>query len=829
MHRPCLPALLLCVPSVLCLACGSGNDGAASNSGGGGGGSGADAGDGEVPEAGQDVLNLDSSPPDASACHNDADCDGGVCTSDGCCPAAQACGDACCEPDQTCFANACVKPGRVCHSAADCDPGEYCELSLGQSSDGDAGAPDAPPDGPHADGGPVCLAPTPSSGRCLALPPECPDPDGGTLPDGGTCVPSCEYHPPPGPLHVVEKWEWNGTNAVQFPNAVDVWSTPAIGRVYDTNCDGTVDELDPPNVIFISGNVEQTCCQCTAAGDNCHKGVLRMLDGRSGQEIWSLRKASPSSVGFAGLSIAIGDVDADSRMDILAVTGEGYVVMVDAIGNVVRTSDKTIPGAENSIFGWGGGLAVGDMDADGFPEVAYGATVFTTTNGAVTRRFVGSGGQGAQGGGTALSTFVDLDGVPGLELLAGRTAYKADGSVLWDRTDLTDGFPGVGNFDSDPEPEAVLVSGGKVWVLDGATGATEFGPFTLPGNGHGGPPTVADFDGDGEREIGVAQANFYSVLKVDGANSALALLWKAENHDLSSSVTGSTVFDFEGDGASEVIYGDECFLWVYDGATGAIKYATSRSSFTATEASLVADVDGDGHAEMLMGSAGVDMSASGWKCDIAPWNQPDSTTGRPAWRPPSYGNAHRGLVLWGDESNAWVGTRTLWNQHTYHASNICDPRDDACSGTSGYGAIPKEEKDNWTVPWLNNFRQNVQDKGLFDAPDATVMITVDCTSPLVVHLFVRNLGMAVLPAGVTVDVFVMKSGVESAIGTVQTSEALFPGQVKELKFTVPTTSGATKDDSFGARIDPAKNTSFKECRDDNNEASLAKPKCSGIQ
>ena len=35
-----------------------------------------------------------------------------------------------------------------------------------------------------------------------------------------------------------------------------------------------------------------TCCQCTnTTPTSCHTGVLRMLDGRTGAEIWSLDKA----------------------------------------------------------------------------------------------------------------------------------------------------------------------------------------------------------------------------------------------------------------------------------------------------------------------------------------------------------------------------------------------------------------------------------------------------------------------------------------------------------------------------------------------------------
>ena len=122
------------------------------------------------------------------------------------------------------------------------------------------------------------------------------------------------------------------------------------------------------------------------------------------------------------------------------------------------------------------------------------------------------------------------------------------------------------------------------------------GPLALGGGGDGGPPTVADFDGDGFVEIGVAQKNYYYVVKPNYDKNELEILWQTRNHDFSSSVTGSTVFDFEGDGAAEVVYNDECFLWVYDGKTGEVKFATPTTSFTVTEASLVADIDGDGRA-----------------------------------------------------------------------------------------------------------------------------------------------------------------------------------------------------------------------------------------
>jgi len=229
-------------------------------------------------------------------CHSNDDCDGGVCVSGSCCPTVeQVCGSACCETTQVCFGNACVTPGGICHSTADCEEGQYCEFGL---NDEDGGVPDAGP----TDGS-TCLRSAPA-GRCVDLPPRC-DADGG-VPDGGLCIPNCEYHPSAGgPLSVRTKWSWNPDTVVEYPNRTDVWATPAVGRFYDTNCDGVVDDLDPPNIIFVSADALGTCCQCTGqTPSRCKTGVLRVLDGLTGQEIWSLRRAEGGSVGFAGLSVA---------------------------------------------------------------------------------------------------------------------------------------------------------------------------------------------------------------------------------------------------------------------------------------------------------------------------------------------------------------------------------------------------------------------------------------------------------------------------------------------------------------------------------------------
>lgn len=764
-----------------------------------------------------ETAENDTDPPFeiGGECASAADCGGGVCVGGKCCSSADAvCGGGCCASGTVCLFDKCVTPGGPCFSGNDCKADEYCETGLGPKPMSDAG-PDS------GDGG-MCLEPPPIPGKCVKRPPVCPDGDAG---DAGDCVAKCEYRPPVAKLNAIQEWTWGASNAKDNPQHVDVWSTPTVGRVFDANCDGKVDPLDPPDVIFVAGRALDsagvgTCCQCNGTTPtSCHTGVLRMLNGRTGKEIWSLAKPSGASVGFSGTSTAIGDLTGDGRMDIAAVTGEGFVVIVDASGKVVQTSDKPIPGAAttDSNFGWGGGLAIADMDRDGKPEIAYGSTLFTMASGKLLWKW-GT----ANNSHTELSTFVDLDLAAdgNLELLTGPRAIKVDGTNLWNRTDITDGFPAIGDFDKDGKPEVVLVNAGKLYILEGATGKTLVGPFTIPGTGSGGAPTVADFDGDKVPDIGVAMQNKYSAFKVNMATKTITVMWSADNHDLSSSQTGSSVFDFEGDGRAEVIYNDECYVWVYDGPTGAVRFAGLTTSFTGTEASVVADVDGDGRSEILMISNRADPSSAGWKCDMAPWNTPDAATGRPAWKPPAGAKAYSGVTVFGDSANAWVGTRTLWTEHTYHVSNVCDDRDSACDAPNKYGTIPKNEKKNWTLPWLNNFRQNVQDKGIFDAPDATVSLAVKCTTPVQLEASLRNAGLASLPAGVEVGLY--SSG--KLLGSVKSTRALFPGQTEVLPFTAPASS--TKSDTFRAKIiiDLLKPT-FQQCRTDNDESAEVKPAC----
>jgi len=197
----------------------------------------------------------------------------------------------------------------------------------------------------------------------------------------------------------------------------------------------------------------------------------------------------------------------------------------------------------------------------------------------------------------------------------------------------SDGFVAVGNFDSDEFGEIVVAREGTLrlqdddgtvlWTKHGLTGSTI------------GPPTIADFDNDGQPEIGVAGSGVYMVVEANGNTK-----WSRSTVDYSSGFTGSAVFDFEGDGAAEVVYADENDVWVFDGATGTVKMQESRhSSATCSEYPAIADVDNDGHAEIIYASG-------------------------------AYSGSESGVTVIGDESNSWQAARPVWNQHAYAITNV---------------------------------------------------------------------------------------------------------------------------------------------------------------
>lgn len=395
------------------------------------------------------------------------------------------------------------------------------------------------------------------------------------------------------------------------------------------------------------------------------------------------------------------------------------------------------------------------------------------------------------------------------------------------------GAPGPLNA-LDQKPEVVVIANGYLLILDSATGtvlrkqnlqdpASAATYDCVDGTANcvvGGAPNIDDFDGDGFPEIATAMRDSYQVVDLQTADPAhcpawdtalpetgalpagnvartpggicksnadctnsgtvcnvqsgqcvcLHNGWKRTTKDASSGVTSSSVFDFNGDGAAEVVYADECYFRVYDGTGGGVYLQLPALNRTLIDNPVVADVDNDGNAEIVI----VQNNAQD-QCGRATLNQWPTGTVVNAALP-------NGIEVFGDASDTWVSARRIWNQQAYHVTNVLES-----------GAIPSHEPESWK-PWngrlYNTYRSQPRNYGV--APDLSptgVQVfspNVACgqlSNEIQITALIANQGDLRVGPGVVVEFYgVWADGTEAALSdatsvplTVAVSKSLEPG------------------------------------------------------
>ena len=308
--------------------------------------------------------------------------------------------------------------------------------------------------------------------------------------------------------------------------------TPAVGDIDGDGEDDFIFAGDRGPVLWRRGR------PAASAADSPHEITCPPLIARIGgarTDVWGWSNGDVTWGNLGGanagaaqtgtgpvVGLAAGNVDDDPELELVALSGQGGLFVVEADGRVERLADLSGPAV--------GAPVLGDLDRDGGDEiVALGAdgVVSIFSNGRMTAQSAPVPG----GAGSALA-LGDLDEDGYIEALFGgegrlwvvrfNGVHQTDTPLafpLKDETGLISAPPVLADVNLDGDPDVfVATEGGLVYGL-GADGAV-LPSFTLPVSGPvRASPLADDLDGDGTLEL--------VVFTTDGT----AHLWRLANFD----------------------------------------------------------------------------------------------------------------------------------------------------------------------------------------------------------------------------------------------------------------------------------------------------------
>jgi len=546
------------------------------------------------------------------------------------------------------------------------------------------------------------------------------------------------------PWNVAIEWQYT----VKAGNGVIVM--PAVGNLTDDDGDGDIDQHDDPDIVFTTWGSHHT---------------LVALHGDGSGEIFEVS-------GYDGnAGVAIADIDRDGEPEIITATPDDRIVALSADGTEEWRTGRY-------PFQMYPQPTVADLEGDGDVEVIFDVAIVEGRDGSPVTTLEGM----VSSWRAPAVADVNADGVQ--EILLGEHAYRPDGSILFStRFRGTTGFgdstfAAVADIDGDIGGESFWVTGQQMHIHDD-DGTLLRSVALNPGSSRPGPPSVADFDGDGKVEVAVPASRQIEMFETDGRR-----LWSRPVQD-TSGIAGVSGYDVDADGIYEVLYADEVSLRVFDGASGDVLYTDSNhSSATLWEYPVVADVDNDGSAEIVIASNG------------AVW---------------------RGITVLGHAGDGWAKSGSTWSLHDFAMTNIHPD-----------GSVPSPAPRSWDLYNVFRARPTVDDAAADLSPRVVDACIAGCAdeSPVRIAVQVENRGGLPMEPGVWVALYSLDGATETLIDALQVPEAIESGETSAtLEFSFP--AAHLGPDGVRLRVDDdGSGVGMRfECDEDNNTLDLSDWPC----
>lgn len=563
--------------------------------------------------------------------------------------------------------------------------------------------------------------------------------------------------------------------SVEEGEATLVMSQPLVSQLEDSNGDGMVDGGDDPEVVFFSYTTNWNSSNVFQE--------LHIVNGSTG----SPRLTTTMGANYPMLDLGLAELTPGLGTEIFVSDPEMIYpnpLTLDASGETVWRSDAI---GEHRAYA----PVFADLDEDGDNEVVNFSQVLDAATGKLLFELPFQSPYSAVGG-TAAVADVDLDGDQ--EVFLDFRAYDSDGSVLWDGYDGPEDqyrimcYPFILQADADREAEVGFLGNSMaIYDTDGTPIVEQVEPYDPWDAVFAYAPCVGDLDGDGWSDVAWSLTNKAVAYRSDGTQ-----LWSTElqtGDHAGGIMQGCSTFDFDGDGAAEVLIASIVDFYILDGATGVIlatwsPYVVNNNPILYPS---VVDVNGDGAADVLLAGAGytndeggrIELDATGWLTALT----------NPGWPP--------------------VGSH--WPSHDFSVTNM---------GVAG--EIPTHPEPFWlthgvyrgrTPGDLPPARANLR----VSIPDACI---ADCTNgPVMVAVQVSNDGARDVGAGVPVSLYALDGSTRRVVGTAILPAVPAGASLDGIQFDLRPEDVGT--DGFLAVVDDdgTGEPSVWECHEDDNTAT----------